>query len=149
LSVGTLRSTIAAPSNTIKEEVMKTYYTVGLSMLAGFGLGTIAVQSLHAQAKPPVYTVSEIDVTNVDAYTKEYVPLARAAIKKVGGKLLGASQQVTALEGDPPKTRIAINVWESLEKAKAWRDSPDYKEARKIGDKYAKFRSYVVDGVPQ
>jgi hypothetical protein len=30
----------AAPSNTIREEVMKTYYTVAASMLAGFGLGS-------------------------------------------------------------------------------------------------------------
>jgi hypothetical protein len=37
-------------------------------MLAGIGVGAVAVQTLHAQAKPPVYVVSEIDVTNVDAY---------------------------------------------------------------------------------
>ena len=60
---------------------MKTQYTVGLAMLAGIAIGATAVQGLHAQAKPPVYVVSEIDVTNVDAYTKEYVPLARAAIR--------------------------------------------------------------------
>ena len=39
---------------------MKTYYTVGLSMLAGAALGAGAIQALHAQAKPPVYYVAEI-----------------------------------------------------------------------------------------
>jgi hypothetical protein len=34
---------------------MKTYYTVAVSMLAGFGLGALAIQTLNAQAKPPVY----------------------------------------------------------------------------------------------
>jgi hypothetical protein len=61
---------------------MKTYYTVGLSMLAGVGIGAVAVQTLHAQAKPPVYVVTEIDVTNVDAYNKEYVPVVRPIIAK-------------------------------------------------------------------
>jgi uncharacterized protein (DUF1330 family) len=40
-------------------------------------------------------------------------------------------------------------VWDSLEQIQAWYNSPEYKEARKIGEKYAKFRSFAVDGVPQ
>jgi hypothetical protein len=37
-------------------------------MLAGFGLGAVAVQGLHAQAKPPVYQVVEIDMSDQEAY---------------------------------------------------------------------------------
>ena len=43
---------------------MNTHYTMTLAMLAGFGLGAVAVQGLHAQAKPPVYQVVEIDILN-------------------------------------------------------------------------------------
>jgi uncharacterized protein (DUF1330 family) len=100
------------------EDIMKTRYTVALSMIAGAALGGAAIQGLHAQAKPPVYVVGEIDVTNVDAYTKDYVPLARASIKNSGGKLLAASQKVTALEGTAPSSRVTINVFDSLEKAR-------------------------------
>jgi uncharacterized protein (DUF1330 family) len=128
---------------------MKTYYTVGLSMLAGIGIGAAALQTVHAQAKPPVYVVTEIDVSNVDAYTKEYVPVVRPIIAKSGGKLVAVSQDPTTIEGAPQKSRVAINIFESLEKAKAWREGADYKEARKIGDKYAKFRAYVVEGFAQ
>ena len=128
---------------------MKTQYTIALAMLAGIGIGATAVQGLHAQAKPPVYVVAEIDVTNVDAYTKDFVPLARAAIKNSGGKVLGASQKVTSLEGAPQNSRVTINAYDSLEKAQASRTAADYKKAREIGDKYAKFRAYVVEGVPQ
>jgi len=46
-------------------------------MAAGFGLGAVAVQGLHAQGKAPVYYVAEIDVTNPDAYAKEYAPKLR------------------------------------------------------------------------
>jgi uncharacterized protein (DUF1330 family) len=128
---------------------MKTYYTVALSMIAGFGLGAAAIQGLHAQAKPPVYTVTEIQVTNLDAYVKEYAPLAQASIKTSGGKLLAAGQKVTALEGAPPAPRVAIQVWDSLETAQAWRNSAEYKKAREIGDKYAKFRAFAIEGLPQ
>jgi hypothetical protein len=53
---------------------VKTHYTVLLAMLAGIGLGATAIQGLHAQAKPPIYYISEIDVTDPDAYAKEYSP---------------------------------------------------------------------------
>jgi uncharacterized protein (DUF1330 family) len=128
---------------------MKTYYTVASALVVGFGLGVAAIEGLHAQAKPPVYTVTEIQVTNLEAYTKEYAPLAQASIKSSGGKLLAAGQKVTTLEGAPPAPRVAIQVWDSLEKAQTWRDSADYKKAREIGDKYAKFRAFAVEGIPQ
>jgi uncharacterized protein (DUF1330 family) len=127
---------------------MKTQYIVVLAIAAGFGLGAVAVQGLHAQAKPPVYTVTEVDVTNVDAYMKEYVPVVQPMIKKGGGKLLAASLKVTAFNGTPPK-RVAINVWDSLEKAQALYNSAEYKAAQKIGEKYATFRRYAVEGMPQ
>jgi len=57
--------------------------------------------------------------------------------------------KVTGFDGDPPKSRVVIHVWDSLEQIQAWYNSPEYKEARKIGEKYAKFRSFAVDGVPQ
>ena len=50
---------------------MKTQYTAALAVVAGFGLGAAAVESLHAQAKPPVYYVAEVDVTNQEGYVKE------------------------------------------------------------------------------
>ena len=70
-------------------------------MAVGFGLGAVAVQGLHAQAKPPVYYIGEIDVTNADAYTKEYQPVA--AIR--------ASRAATGSSGNPlrcsPKSPVA------------------------------------------
>jgi len=54
---------------------MNSKYKMTLAVLVGAALGATVVQGLHAQAKPPVYTVTEIDVRNVDAYVKEYVPV--------------------------------------------------------------------------
>ena len=128
---------------------MKTEYTAALAVVAGFGLGAAAVESLHAQAKPPVYYIAEIDVTNQEGYVKEYVPKVQATIKASGGRILAAGGKVTPIEGAPPKPRVVVQMWDSVEKIQAWRNSKEYKENRKIGDKYAKFRSYAVEGVSQ
>jgi uncharacterized protein (DUF1330 family) len=132
---------------------MKTHYTVTLAMVAGFGLGAVAVQGLHAQAKAPVYYVAQIDVTDPDAYAKEYAPKAQALIKAAGRRLVAiggaaSAAKVTAFDGEAPK-RAVVQVWDSMEKIQAWRANPEYIELRKIGDKYAKFRSFAVEGVPQ
>ncbi len=88
-------------------------------------------------------------MTNQEGYVKEYAPKVRATIEAAGGRLLAAGGKVTAIEGTPPKPRVAVSMWDSVEKIQAWRNSKEYKENRKIGDKYAKFRSYAVEGVAQ
>ena len=132
---------------------MKTHYTVALSMLAGTALGAAAIQGLHAQAKPPIYYVAQIDVTDPDAYAKEYAPKAQAIIKAAGGRLVAiggaaSAAKVTAFDGEAPK-RAVVQVWDSMEKIQAWRANPEYIELRKIGDKYAKFRSFAVEGLAE
>ena len=128
---------------------MKTRYTVALCIWAGVAVGAAAVQALHAQAKPPAYVIAEIDVTNPEPYDKQYVPPAAKAITDGGGKYIVRGGGVVALYGEPPKPRIAVMVFESMEKAQAAFDSSAFKEAKKVGDKYAKFRVYAVEGVSQ
>ncbi len=67
---------------------------------------------------------------------------------KSGARLLAASMKIQALDGQPPK-RIAIQQWDSMEKATAWFQSPEYKKIRETGNKYAKFRVFAVEGLPQ
>jgi uncharacterized protein (DUF1330 family) len=134
---------------------VKTQYSVGLAMLTGFGLGVTAIQALHAQAKASIYYISEINVTDPDSYAKEYAPNAQAIIKAAGGRFVAiggaggnAAGKVTGFDGEPPK-RVTVQAWESIEKINAWRADPAQIAHRKIGDKFATFRGYAVDGVPQ
>jgi uncharacterized protein (DUF1330 family) len=133
---------------------MRTNHRIAVAVTAGVAIGALAVQGLHAQAKPPVYFVAEIDVTNPDAYAKEYAPKAQALIRAAGGRFLAiggsaaATGTVTAFDGDAPK-RVVVQVWDSMEKIQAWRANPEYVELRKVGEKYAKFRSFAVDGVKE
>ena len=130
---------------------MKTHYTAALAMIAGFGLG-VAVQGLHAQSKAPVYLVTEIDVTNPEAYGKEFAPKAQATIKAAGGRLIAiggsggaGAKEVIALDGPVPK-RVTIQTWDSIDQLKGWYNSADYQAALKIGEKYATFRRFAVEG---
>jgi uncharacterized protein (DUF1330 family) len=128
---------------------MKLYANVAFGTLAGFGLGAIVVQTLHAQAKPPAYVISEIDVTNAEAYTKEFVPLANKALAESGQKRLASGGKTIALAGAPPASRVVVSVFDNIEKAQAAYSSPQYLEARKIGDKYGKLRIFAVEGISQ
>ena len=127
---------------------MKTRSASILALLAGFVIGGVVVQDLHA-AGDPVYVVTEVDVTDMDAYQKDYIPAAQATIRASGGQLIAAGSHAIALEGSPPASRVAINRFDSLEAVQAWRNSAQYKDARKIGDKYGRFRSFAVQAVPQ
>ena len=62
---------------------------------------------------------------------------------------LAAGGKTAAISGEPPKSRIVLSVFENMEKAQAAYTSPEYLEARKVGDKYAKLRIFVVEGVAQ
>jgi uncharacterized protein (DUF1330 family) len=130
---------------------MNRCITVGLALVAGIGIGGVAVQGLHAQAKPPVYVVAEIDVTNQDAFLREYASRFQPLIRANGGRILAAAsgQSLTAIEGTPPKPRVAIQAWDSLEKFQAYYNSAAVKELRAIGDKYATFRIFTLEGLPQ
>jgi uncharacterized protein (DUF1330 family) len=128
---------------------MKTRSQTVVALVVGFAIGAVAVQGLHAAVGPPTYVVTEIGIGDLDAYQKEYLPLAQASIKASGGRLVAAGQNMVVYEGPSPGTRVAINAFDSLDAAQAWRASDQFKEARKVGDKYAKFRSFAIEGLPQ
>src|SRR4051812_38519994 len=83
-----------------------------------------------------------------EAYLKDYVPKAQAAIKAAGGKFLAAGGKTTTIEGEPPKSRVVIQQWDSLEKVQAYRNSTAFKDLQPLRDKLGKIRSFVVEGVP-
>jgi uncharacterized protein (DUF1330 family) len=122
-------------------------------MLAGISIGGFAIDRLHAQAKPPIYLVTEIDVTNPEAYGKEFAPKAQASIKAAGGRQIAiggaggaGAKGVTGLAGAAPPKRAVLMQWDSMDALMAWYKSADYQAALKIGEKYATFRRYAIEG---
>ena len=117
-------------------------------MLAGAGLGAAAVEHLHAQAQPPVYVIAMNEVMNEEAYAREFGQKAEAIVKSAGGRVIARGKRITALDGPAP-VRVVVQVWDSLEKVQAWHNSAEYKDIRKIGDKYTKFHIFAIEGLPQ
>ena len=125
---------------------MKPGWIVALSMLAGIALGAVAIQTLHAQAKPPVYMIAINEISNQEGYTKEYVPPAQKSVKDHGGVYVAAGPG-TQVTGNLPNGPVVILRWESMEALRTWLNSPDFQAALKIGEKYAKYNIVAVDGV--
>src|ERR1700733_2385647 len=104
----------ACVSSPRREGIMKARYTVALSMLAGAAVGALAIQSLHAQAKPPVYFIVENEISDVQSYLKEYAVHARDMIKANGAGYLAAGAAIT-YGGELPKSGVVILVFDGLQ----------------------------------
>jgi uncharacterized protein (DUF1330 family) len=131
-----------------KEEKMKNRYTIALSMLGGMAIGAVAIQTLHAQAKLPVYMIAINEVSNQEGYTKEYIPPAQKSVKDHGGVYIAAGPGMQ-VAGNLPNGPVIILRWESMEALQGWRNSPEFQAALKMGQKYAKYNIIAVNGVKQ
>ena len=60
----------------------------------------------------------------------------------------GTGAEVVAIDGEAPR-RVVIYMYDSLESVLAWRHDPNYEEVRKVGEKYATYRTFAVEGLQQ
>lgn len=128
---------------------MRASFKTAFALTLGTIIGALAIHELHAQAKPVAYVVGELDVSDQDGFTKEFGPLAVKALTEAGGKQIVRGGKTVSIFGEAPKGRVTMWQFESLEKALAAYASPAFVEAKKIGDKYTKFRVYAVEALPQ
>lgn len=132
---------------------MSFRYKIGLVMLPCVALGALGSEALHGQTRPPAYLIGQIDVSDPDGYAKEYLPKAREIIKAHGGRLIAAAgaaatgSQVVAIDGEAPR-RVVIYMYPSMEALQAWRSDPAYAQVRRIGEQYAKYHTFAVEGAP-
>jgi uncharacterized protein (DUF1330 family) len=126
---------------------MRVRYKMGLVVLAGVTAGVFGSKTLYGQASPPVYLIGEIDVHDPDGFAKEYLPKAREIIKAHGGRVIaaGTGSQVVAVDGEAPK-RAVIYMYPSLDALLAWRNDPEYVQVRHVGEKYATYHTFAIEG---
>ena len=133
----------------IERAIMKTRYTVALSMIAGAALGGAAIQGLHAQAKPKAYLVTESEVIDRPS-VPPYDPALASAMQAAGGHWIGGASgptdKITAVIGDPPK-RFGVTEFESIDKAQAWLKSSGREAIAPKRDKAIKLvRQFIFEG---
>jgi uncharacterized protein (DUF1330 family) len=120
-------------------------------MLTGIGLGSAAIQTIHAQAKPPAYMVIEINkITDAEGFKViTQRPRGGADVaKELGGHYIVRTDKITALDGTAPQ-RFIVYSFDSVEKAQAFNNSSYMKEVNAIRDKTTQARSFIVEGMPQ
>jgi len=126
---------------------MRSLMKLSATLVAGAVVGALAMHGLHAQGKPPVYVVNEIDVTDKACF-QTYAAAQQKMIEKHGCKyIIRGGKVVATLSGTPPSDRFTIYRFDTEEKMVAWRDDQAQKEVLATRDKLGKFRSFVVEGV--
>src|SRR5215831_13193589 len=117
----------SAPPNRMEAPLIETYYVAALAAIFGAAVGAAAVAGRKAPGTPKAYVVTEVDVTgDMATFQRDYAAHAQATIEPFGGRYLVRGGRNIGVEGEPPKPRIVISVFDSFEQAQAWRNSPDY-----------------------
>lgn len=77
---------------------------------------------------------------------EKYKQLAPPSIRKYGGRYLVRGGEVQALEGKWLPTRFVILQFDSVDQAKAWWNSPEYREAKLLRQASARTAMICVPG---
>ena len=129
---------------------MFTSYAVAAAAILGVAVGAAATRTLRGQGTPKAYIVTEVDVTgDMAVFQRDYAAHAQATVEPFGGRYLVRGGRNIGTEGEPPKGRIVISVFDSFEKAQAWRHSPAYTKIVTVREREARSRQYIVEGVAE
>ena len=123
---------------------MKPHYALSVTLVAGLAIGVALTTALLAQSTPPAYVVADVAIHDADAFSRDYAPKVAGTVQSYGGRFL-TSGKLTALEGNPPQ-RFVIIAFDSLEKARAWYDSPEYQPLLAIRKKTATTTIFIAEG---
>lgn len=124
---------------------MKTNHKLMLAVLVGAAVGAVGAVAIHARpAAVPGYVVAEVDITDQATFAK-YAAKAPGTIAQYGGHYVIRNGKFDSIEGDAPK-RFVVIQFESVEKAKAWEDSPEYNAIKPIRHSSAKSRVFIIEG---
>jgi uncharacterized protein (DUF1330 family) len=94
----------------------------------------------------PAYVILEIDVTDPVQY-EEYKKLSPGSLALYEGKFIVRGGKTETLEGDWKPNRIVVVEFPSVEKAKAWYNSPEYTAAKQIRWKASTGKLLLVEGL--
>jgi uncharacterized protein (DUF1330 family) len=94
----------------------------------------------------PAYLIVEIDILDPAGY-EQYKNLAAATVTTYGGKYVVRGGSTEVLEGEWQPKRIVVLQFESVERAKAWLNSEEYREPRKMRHRTARTNMILVEGL--
>lgn len=126
---------------------MKSNRNLILGVLIGAAIGAAGAAAIHARpaGKNPAYIIAEVDVTDPATFQK-YSQQVPGTLAPFNGRFIVRGGKIVPLEGDAPK-RFVVIAFDSVEKAQAWEESPDYDAIKPIRHSSAKSRVFIAEGV--
>jgi uncharacterized protein (DUF1330 family) len=129
---------------------MKTNHKLLLAVLAGVAIGVLGAMAIHAQqaktAPGPGYVIAEVDVHDAATFAK-YGAKVPDTLKPYNGHYLVRGGKIEGVEGQAPKDRFVVIGFDSVEKARAWENSPEYEAIKPIRHSSATSRVFIVEGL--
>ncbi|MEM7293091.1 MAG: DUF1330 domain-containing protein [Pseudomonadota bacterium] len=92
------------------------------------------------------YVIVDVEVTDPERY-EEYKAMVPPTLAAYGGKFLVRGGDIDHIEPGFEFNRIVILEFESVDRARAWHDSPEYAEALALRKATTNSRMMVVEGV--
>jgi uncharacterized protein (DUF1330 family) len=116
-----------------------------ISLAPFAGAGQVSSPQQPPAAKKPAYVVFTREHTRDPAELKSYSQLSTASLIGRTVELLAVYGRQGVLEGSQVEGVVVLR-FPSFEEAKAWYDSPEYREARKHRFAGADYRTVIVEG---
>ena len=91
------------------------------------------------------YVIAEVNVTDPQLY-QEYAKGVPATIAAYGGKYLVRGGATDIKEGDWMPKRVVVLEFPSMERARSWYDSPEYKPLLALRLRAASAKLILVEG---
>lgn len=91
------------------------------------------------------YIMVQVDIKDMDRYP-DYAAMVPASLAVYGGRFLIRGGRLETLEGDWQPKRFVMIAFDSVEQAKRWWDSDEYREARDLRQSIAETEMIVVEG---
>lgn len=95
---------------------------------------------------PSAYILANVRVTNPEQY-EEYKKLSTIAMKAHGAEVCVRGGAVEVLEGDWTPDRVVLLKFPSMEQARAFYGTPEYKAAIQARQGAAVMRMVAIEGV--
>jgi uncharacterized protein (DUF1330 family) len=92
------------------------------------------------------YFIAQIDVTDPQAY-EAYRAAVPAVIAKYGGRYLVRGGSAHVLEGELPMSRLVILAFDSIDRVRAFYESPEYQKILPLRLAASKGTVIIVEGI--
>ena len=92
------------------------------------------------------YVIVQVDVKDPTRY-EDYKKMVPPSLEKFGGRFIVRGGRTHTLEGDWAPKRFVMVEFPSVEQAKAWWDSPEYRAARDLRWATAESQLIIAEGI--